>query len=130
MSITSSNLSRASTSISSYNSHDPKMNVKKFEAHKAFYEPSTDSKMYKQMRRAVRPTMTLFLFARHSDNRFYEDYWYLYPTGKPQDCDYNSILREVIFLIIFFIPCYFLFQLILLPIPTFITIYLSRSVKY
>lgn len=49
----------ASTSMSSfsYTGFDPKMSVKKFEAHKAFYEPSTDQKMYKLMRRAVRPTM-------------------------------------------------------------------------
>ena len=75
------------------------MSVKKFEDHKAFYEPSTESKMYKQMRRAVRPTLPLFLFARHSDNKFYEDYWYLYPS-KPKACDYNSLLLKKVGILI------------------------------
>ena len=39
----------------------------------------------------------LFLFARHSDNKFYEDFWYLYPE-KPQNCDWNILLRKVIIL--------------------------------
>jgi len=89
------NSSRSSSVSLCYSGNDPKMSVKKFEAHKAFYEPMTNTKMYKQMRRAVRPTMPLFLFARHSDAKFYEDYWYLYPS-KPQACDYNSLLRKIV----------------------------------
>lgn len=37
-----------------------------------------------------------FLFARHSDTKFYEDYWYLYPE-KPQNCDYNVLINKMVF---------------------------------
>ena len=47
----------SSSSLSNFSYSDPKMSVKKFEAHKAFYEPLSNTKMYRQMRRAVRPTM-------------------------------------------------------------------------
>merc|ERR1719360_214516 len=38
--------------------------------------------------------MPFFLFARHSDTKFYEDYWYLYPE-KPQNCDYNVLINKM-----------------------------------